>query len=226
MKVKYLKEDQYYLIRNTAVACNSIFLSKEIQLHFKNKMEYYLSPICDISAYNLSGNVFEVILKLKDRKYFDELLVEKYGIDRLKQSYPESTYIFSQQMSNLQVSLVKKVNHLFKLSGGLMSGRFERILLETPEAVLSEVNRLNSGKSEKRYFGIWKNKMASEVKSENSGKIYKRWRNDEEVGDGVVNLTIVNDLVGPVISCPAESEISILKYHDDRFFNAIREYLS
>jgi hypothetical protein len=97
-------------------------------------MEKYLGPICEILAYSLYDHEFQLVVHLKPRYVFEYHFKDKNkDFDVSKFGIPETTYIFSQAMANLQVSFVKHFNWLFKRTGALVAGRFRRNLIENRE---------------------------------------------------------------------------------------------
>ena len=151
----HLHEEEIYLISNHAVARNSIFHKLEIRDRFRDKMHEYLDPVSDVLAYNIKGHEFRILLRLKKREDFEKFYLNKYGENNGIEYIPVSTYIFSQQMSNLQVSLVKHFNNKFNRSGALMAGRFKRELISSEEEVKVLVHELESGQNSHKYAGIW-----------------------------------------------------------------------
>jgi hypothetical protein len=176
MKTKHLFEDQIYLIGNHSCARNPLFATEKMQDYFKNKMEKYLSPLCDIMAYNLNDNEFQIVVKLNERKAFEEhFLSKKKNKDK---EVPETTYIFSQAMANLQVSFVKHFNFVFNRSGGLIARRFHRHLIESEEELHSWVTKLNNGEKLHSYAKMWMNDLMR------SGKVMTgKWIYEDGVGE-------------------------------------------
>ena len=158
MKTDHLFDDHIYLISNHAVARNPIFCDEKVIAHFKKSMQKYLSPICNIINYCLQDNEFQLLVKLKSRAEFEQFYNEhKRKKSTREMDVPESTYIFSQEMSNMQVSLVKHVNKRFGRTGGLMAGRFRRQLVESADELQSISKMLSRGNKSHNYQSIWKN---------------------------------------------------------------------
>ena len=156
MENLHLHEEQIYLISNHAVARNSIFHNEEIRDRFRDKLIDYLDPVSDILAFNLKDHEFRILLRIRSRSEIENFYVkEKMSENAAYDEYPPTTHIFSRQMSNLQVSLVKHYNHRFNRSGTLMAGRFKRQLIESPEEVEYLVQELEGGSVSHNYAGIW-----------------------------------------------------------------------
>ena len=160
MKTQHLFEDHIYLISNHSVAKNPMFSDPALQHYFIDKMEKYLSPICKIIANCLNDNEFQLLVKLKNREAFEQHYLSKNkDYDSDKFGIPESTYIFSQAMANLQVSFVKHFNWKFSRSGTLVAGRFQRDLVKTESDMLKWIEKLNAGIKRHRYADQWINVM-------------------------------------------------------------------
>lgn len=172
-KTKHLFENSIYHISNHSVALNGMFLNEELQMHFIEKMEFYLSPIANIIAYDISGNGFQILLRLKDRSSFTKhFLSKRKSKEFLITDIPESTYIFSQAMANLQVSFVKHFNHKYKRSGTLMASRFGRKLVESEQEMQDWIQKLNNSEKNHVYHGRWLSQMESSELCLNSLWIY------------------------------------------------------
>jgi hypothetical protein len=185
-------------------------------------MEYYLGPICKIMAFSMKGHEFRLVLKLADRETFESYYEKE---KKRKDSFlltPESTYIFSQEMSNLQVSLVKHFNHKFNRSGTLMAGRFKRKEIMDSTEVMDLVRDLNKGEGHHSYSRMWVNDLMKGCKAMTSEWLYGG-EFDSNIG---VYLRVKEcDLVGQ-INHPIENLV-ILPHciHSRRSFAAICRYL-
>ncbi len=172
-KTIHLFEENVYLLSNHSVALNPMFRNKDMQDYFLNKMEFYLSPVSNVLAYHLSDNSFELLVKLKDRATFEEHYrnknTKKFMEDR---EIPETTYIISQAMANLQVSLAKHFNFVEKRSGTLMAARFARKLIESEEEMMKWKDRLNRGEKRSWFGKNWQNVKHCDVKSRTSRWMY------------------------------------------------------
>ena len=160
MNTKHLFEEHVYLISNHSVARNPMFSNTSMQHYFIKKMEYYLLSICDILAYSLNDNEFQILIRTKSREdiadHFCTKNKKKLSSDA---DIPESTYIFSQAMANLQVSFVKHFNWKYERSGTLMAGRFERKLIESVSEMKDLILKLNQGVKKHHYWGLWLNDL-------------------------------------------------------------------
>ena len=206
-KVQHLHEDRIYYISNHSVARNPMFAEYGMQKFFIEKMEKYLGPLCEIIAHNLKNNEFQLLVKLKDRESFISYFQKQAeGSETELNEVPESTYIFSQAMANLQVSYVKHFNYKYKRSGTLMAGRFIRMLVETEEEMMDLIESLNKGEVFHQYHSVWVNDIMNGVKAMTSNWIYKGNEKVEEaifgcylnakkidLGDAFKNLDSLKD---------------------------------
>ncbi len=166
----HLFEEHVYLIKNHAVARNPMFAENSLQSYFIKRMKKYLSPISDILAYCLKDNEFQILVKLKDRRTFEDHFksLQKRSSKKLK-VIPESTYIFSQAMSNLQVSFVKHFNWKYGRSGTLMARRFSRKLVESFREMEMWIEKLNRGTRSHCYTRQWINDIMNSEKAMTNG---------------------------------------------------------
>ncbi len=103
MIAKHIFEDGIYLLSNTAVARNPLFKDKDNYDRFKEKSFEYLNPLCEILAFAFFDNQWELVVKMRFRSEFEAIYKKKHQIDIIENSLiPESAYIFSQEMANLQ----------------------------------------------------------------------------------------------------------------------------
>lgn len=167
MKCRHIFENRIYLISNRAVAGNALFTSVKEQAEFLAKVEHYLSPICDVLAYSMHDDQFQLLIETKSRRNFTNFFkLTHKGKTNEEFFLPLSTHIFSRQMSNLQVSVAKKFNLRNERSGALFATRFERILVEDEIEAGEWAKKLND---KKRYFATakrWANRIVGE-----SGKL-------------------------------------------------------
>ena len=108
-------------------------------------MEKHLSPIIDIIAHSLHDNEFQKLVKLKDRAALVDHYLRKKKGEFLDIDVPETTYIFSEAMPNLQVSFVKHFNHIYERTGTLVAGRYSRQLITSEDEMKATISRLNIG---------------------------------------------------------------------------------
>ena len=193
-KTVHLFENAIYYISNQSVAANPMFVDKRMQEYFIKKMEHYLSPICNILAYDLSDNSFQFLLRLKDRQAFERHFLKKKRKMKLDiLDIPDSTYLFSQAMANLQVSFVKHFNYKMNRSGTLMSGRFFRQLVESESEMEEWKERLNRSKKRKVYALEWVHRMKCSAVAYNSMWLYNEgFRGERRENDFYMNADTMN----------------------------------
>lgn len=167
MKVKYLFNDQIYIISNHAVAANPIFRNKEMCKRFLKKIDFYLSDLCTIYHYVFDDNQFQILLRLTSRTKFCEYYRRKKENKTLSEKeIPHSTYIFSQAMANLQASLAIHFNRGQKRSGALFARRYHKRLINTQEKLGAIFQRMERLRKCHKYKGVWDNKYLVEKRSE------------------------------------------------------------
>lgn len=220
----YLHEEHYYLISNHAVARNPIFCDPRIQVHFRNKMEYYLEPLCDILAYNLKDQEFQILVRLKEREVFEAYFESRNEDFQGLQQIPESTYLFSQAMSNLQVSLVKKFNFLYQRRGTLMAGRFLRELITCKDKVIDYIQMLNEGKQERRQSGIWADCAMKRISGMTSEGVYRLLEKSYCGSKDSFWENIKSNLVGPLTIPPKNEDQFKFYFQQRRLFKSICRY--
>lgn len=155
-KTQHFFEESIYLISNHSVARNTIFQDQDMRIRFIDKMEHYLKPLCNIVAFNLKDDEFQLLVKMKTREAFiKNFLSKKKNRDLELSEVPDTTYIFSQAMANFQVSFVKHYNFINGRSGALMAGRFGRKLVESEKELNTWVTKLNGGKKLHQYAKEW-----------------------------------------------------------------------
>ena len=174
MNTQHLFEEHVYLISNHSVARNPMFSNLSMQQYFIKKMEHYLLPISKILAYSLTDNEFQILVKTKSREDFADYFSTKNKKKITSNvDIPESTYIFSQSMANLQVSFVKHFNWKYERSGTLMAGRFERKLVETEKEMKDLIFKLNQGIRKHHYWGMWLNDLMNSNEAMTSEWLYE-----------------------------------------------------
>lgn len=145
-----------YVISNFTVALNTIFLDGDLCNRFLKKIEKYLSPLCKVIHYCLDDNQFHLIVMMKNREAFCDFYRLKKGDESLiDQEIPFCSYIFSQQMANLQSSTAIHFNRKFKRLGALFARRFSKILIESEVELTSWVRRLNKMKKSIQQSKKW-----------------------------------------------------------------------
>jgi hypothetical protein len=132
MEPTHLFEGHIYVISNTAVAKNPLFNNKTYCRRFLEKMNYYLSDLCEILHYNIDKNQYQLIVRLFDRKQICAYYRNKHSEWELEEhEIPFTTHIFSQAMANLQSSTAIHFNRKECRFGALFARRFSRELVKS-----------------------------------------------------------------------------------------------
>ena len=143
-KTLHIFEEGYYFIHNKSVAKSFMFKDGEDCIRFKSNIKKHLDPICDVLAFGFLKEEFQLVIKMKCRKEIEAYFVTKYS-----QFYedhgviPETTYIFSRAMANLQSAYVKWFNFKYSRDGGLMSGRYQRMLINSEKELNDLIESVN-----------------------------------------------------------------------------------
>jgi hypothetical protein len=167
MKVKYLFNDQMYLISNHAVAANPIFRNEYFCQRFLEKIEFYLSELCKIHYYIFDDNQFQILLSLSSRERFCAYYRDKKGNAHLnKSSVPPSNYIFSQAMANLQSSLAIHFNRSQGRTGALFARRYSKRLIGSELEYNCIFNKMVLMEKHHSCKAEWDNKYLTEDRSE------------------------------------------------------------
>ncbi len=167
MIAKHIFEEGIYLLSNTGVARNPIFKCKENYDRFKEKSIVYLEPLCEILAFAFHDNQWELVVKMKSRSEFEAFYKKKHSIDFIDHSLiPESAYIFSQEMANLQSGFVKHFNWLNKRVGALFYRRYQKELIESEDELILEIGRLNNMVIRDPHKGEWAIQKIERLKEE------------------------------------------------------------
>lgn len=154
--VPYTENGNCYLLSNFASSNNPLFTSKEEIEDFKKRVLEYLGFLVEILAYSFHSDHFQIVLVLKDRKTYEDFYRDKkkdQALDGVE--IPESTYILSQEMSNLQSGYAKMFNNKYNRFGSLFGRRYTKLLLETSDEVEKIVNEINSGKLLWDFDRLW-----------------------------------------------------------------------
>lgn len=156
MKVDHIFEGHIYLISNHAVAVNGLFQDTRLSIRFLNKMEKYLSPLCEILHYVIDDDQFQILVKIKNRQSFCSFYKAKkdLGADD-DTNIPLSSHIFSQAMANLQSSAAIHYNRKFGRSGALFARRFQKSLIDSKENLNRQIVKMNAMKKELTYRKFW-----------------------------------------------------------------------
>lgn len=194
---KHLFENGVYLISNHSVARNPMFASRALQDYFIEKMEIHLGPICKVMGYSLNDNEFQFLVRINERHEIEEYFrKKKKGQGKEVQDIPETTYIFSQAMSNLQVSFVKHFNWKYNRSGALVAGRFGRKLIEDQEEMEMWISRLNKGEKLHQYSTLWVNDLMKSKEVKTSKWIYESDFDKKNVNGNIFLDGLKPDLAG------------------------------
>jgi hypothetical protein len=138
---------------------------------------------------------------------------------------PESTYIFSQDLSNLQVSLVKKFNLKFNRSGTLMAGRFKRELITSKEKVIDLIQCLNNGKQRMQFSGIWADCAIKRIEEMTSRQRYESLEMNFKGDRDSFWKDIKNNLVGKFSNPSIIEQNFKFHYLERRLFKSACHYL-
>ncbi len=156
MKTKHLFEDACYLISNKAVAKCFLFGDEKDCTRFKEKMDIYLSPLCEILSYGFAKDEFKLVVKLRSREEIEQHFKKNFTkFYRESKFIPETTYIFAQAMANLQSAYVKYFNYKYERDGGLMKGRYFRELIESELGLKERINAVHAIHEDGRRSRIW-----------------------------------------------------------------------
>lgn len=212
-RTRHLFENSIYLISNHSVARNPMFSNMRMQKYFIKKMQKYLAPISDILAYSMDDHEFQILVKLKGREDFVDHFISKKGQGKSDvNDIPESTYIFSKAMANLQISFVKHFNWYYERTGSLVAGRFQRKLVETEEEMASWVTKLNKAIKKHNYSGIWANDIMNNQVAETSLWFYNGGESLVPIGIEVLLNAQSSDLASSFASLPPKSLSSTRNY--------------
>lgn len=156
MKTPYVFNDFCYVLSNFGVASNPIFLQKEDAKNFKRRIEKHLSSLCEILSFNFTNHEFQLVVSLKDREAFEGFYLKKHKKKQLAiEDIPESTYILSQEMANIQSGYAKHFNYKYERKGAVFARRFSKNLITSEEELDYWVNRCNAGQEIEKYDWKW-----------------------------------------------------------------------
>lgn len=157
MKIKYMLDEQCYVLSNFAVAGNPIFLTHSEVEDFKFRINEHLSPLCEIMGFHFSQYEYQILVCLKDRSTFINFFQEKHkklNIETL--TIPESTYIVSQEMANIQSGYAKSFNFRHKRIGAVFARRYQKILIKSEHDLEQWLERMHKGESIIKYSTKWR----------------------------------------------------------------------
>ncbi len=227
MIAKHIFEEGIYLLSNTGVARNPIFRNTANYERFKEKSSQYLEPLCKILAFSFNNNQWELIVKMRSRNEIEAFYKKKHQINFIENSLiPESTYIFSQEMANLQSGFVKHFNWLNKRVGALFCQRYKKELIESEVELVAEIERLNHLIARNPHKGEWAISKIERLKNKGgrSSKEQYEWLK-MQISDVVCNKLQIekNDLEAYFKNLPGlKIENPLLRYL--RLLNKIFAY--
>jgi hypothetical protein len=164
-------------------------------------------------------------VKLKKREDFENYFERKNEGNPGFLECPQSTYIFSRAMSNLQVSLVKKFNRKYSRRGTLMAGRFQRELITCKQRVIDIIQALNGSKQSAKYSGIWADCSMERIKGMTSRKFYAHLELEYEGGSDGFWKDIRNNLVGNFTVSKIKDSYYPISFHHRQLFKSICKYI-
>ena len=158
-RTTHIFEDGYYHIWNKSVSKSFMFKDEQDFERFKTNIRKYLDPICDIMAYNLLNEEFQLVLRMKSREIIEEYFMEKHTKQYEKLGIiPETTYIFARAMANMQSAYVKWFNFKYSRDGGLMGSRYGRMLIESEDQMRSIIKDVHNLKKKNNREFVWRYK--------------------------------------------------------------------
>ncbi len=120
-------------IYNRANGDGRLFLSEENYRHFLRKYDMYIFPIVDTYCYCLMPNHFHFLVRIKEEKKLEEIILEKIkkgsktleGLDKQQAIYS----FVSKQFSNLFNAYSQAFNKQHNRKGNLFMHTFKRKLI-------------------------------------------------------------------------------------------------
>ncbi len=197
-RCRHFIEREIYLVSNSAVSGNDLFVEKADQLDFEGKLDRFLSPVCNVLGFKLERNRFDLIVELKSRSTFIRFFRNKKQDESSEDLFiPCSSHIFSRQMSNLQVSVAKSTNKKYGRNGALFGARFERFKIENGEDLRHLIEEFKQSGSKPTGSEEWIEQIKRPfVSSISSVKEYVQRIEMESVGNTGVEGEIINNLGG------------------------------
>lgn len=193
MRVKYVDLQNIYLISNHCVALNAMFDPSYYSRRFKNKVKDYLLPLCEILALTIHDNQFQLVVKLRARSDFETYYINKEKKKgREISKIPESTYIFSQAMANLQSSMAIHFNRREGRTGAVFARRFTKVLIKTGKELKRWLDRMLKF----RKFHLYKRQWKSRVKSGSENGVTVRREEVERLKERFKNWNYISELQG------------------------------
>lgn len=145
MIIPYTQNENCYILTNFSDNNNPMFMSEKDIQNFIKRIEQHLSPLCEILGYTFHNDQFIVMVLVRDRKTFiDYYRNQKEDDTLLEEQIPESTYILSQAMANLQSGYALYFNKKYKRYGSLFGRRYTKVLIETEEALSEWMEKMKN----------------------------------------------------------------------------------
>lgn len=144
MKVRYTRNDNCYVFTNFADSNNPLFTCEEEVKNFKERLNEHLKDLCKIICFNFSSLEYQILVSLNKRKYFIDFYRKKYGDEGIgEEDIPESTFILSQEMANIQSGYALWFNYRHRRFGSVFGRRYTKILIQTEEELKLWVEKIN-----------------------------------------------------------------------------------
>ena len=146
----YTQNENCYVLTNFSDSNNPMFIEEVDERNFKGRIDEKLSVLCEILGYTFHNDQFLILVVLRDRATFVNFYREKKDdMEISEEEVPESTYILSQEMANIQSGYALWFNKKYKRYGSLFGRRYTKLLIETEESLREWVNRM------KDYVRFW-----------------------------------------------------------------------
>lgn len=164
MRAKHLFEENIYVLSNFVVAKNGLFREKKDCARFQEKIDFYLTPICEIYQYYIGVDQFHLIIRLKNRQAIEEYYRSIKCEGNISEAeIPLSTYIFSQAMANLQSSTAIHFNRKNGRKGAVFARRFYKHLIESEVELKMWLQQLKNLKTKTVQSLKWRFRIKSRV---------------------------------------------------------------
>ena len=126
----------YYHVFNHSVDPELLFRNKENYRFFLDRVRKYLLPVAGFYAYNLLGNHFHFLIRIRDeavlRQYHEQVV--RPGSKPL-QDHELAGFVL-QQFSNFQNSYAKSYNKVFRRMGRLFIESVKRVEVRGDESLV------------------------------------------------------------------------------------------
>lgn len=156
MVVPYTFNGNCYILTNFAGSNNPFFTNQEEIDNFKGRIEKNIGELVEILGWSFRSDHYQIMVSLRQREVFEMFYREKRDdLNIVEESIPESTYILSQEMANIQSGYAKWFNHRHERYGSLFGRRYTKILLESKEAVKEAVDKINEGNAIWEFTQLW-----------------------------------------------------------------------